>query len=307
MRRTAKSPKYTLPNKDSHDPVAEMARIRVSHALTGPDAQANVEQTIRDLMQESLNENPTAWSEATHQVMRGVMEALKNEENSTEKIRNAAETAVLEVARRWGNVVSAGKASVAAAREVAGASGLDSTLLSQQAGLGAMEGALQAGPICYPVLQQELTPMVEDFSNVMKTQRKSFYCYNDDIETSSAVLEWSQLLDSSRAELTPTAVTTEVAPPVVVDESEHEEIRSETEVQESAPLMEIANQLSADSGLVQVGPSEVKVKSAPVESPQSTAKQPVKAGTEAVVEKTAAKPGFVARVVGWFKGLFGKA
>ncbi len=306
MRRTAKSSIHSKQSKDSHDPVAEMARIRVSHALTGPDSQANVEQTIRDLMHESLNENPTAWSEATHQVMRGVVEALKNEENSTEKIRNAAETAVLEVARRWGNVVSAGKASVAAAREVAGASGLDCTLLSQQAGLGAMEGALQAGPICYPVLQQELTPMVEDFTNVMKTQRRSFYCYNDDIEDSSARLEWSQLLDSSRAELSTTAVTTEVAPHAVVDESVNEEIRSDTEVQESAPLMEIANQLSADSGRVQVGPSENLVKAAPV---QVVEPETAKAGTAAVAEKTvsAAKPGIVARVVGWFKGLFGKA
>jgi hypothetical protein len=50
---------------------------------------------------------------------------------------------------------------------------MDTVRAAQQAGLGAMEGALLVGPIAYPVLQREITPMVEDFSEVLAEERRS--------------------------------------------------------------------------------------------------------------------------------------
>ena len=173
MRRTTNKNAFPVSPSEMADPLAEMARIRVVHALSQQDG--SLEGTVEELLDQSLAENPTGWSEATRNVMRGVVEGLSDREDANQRIRSASETAVLAVAKRWGNIVSAGKATVTATREAAGRTGIDSTLAAQQASLGAMEGALQAGPIVYPLLQQELSPIVEDFEGVMTRERRSFY------------------------------------------------------------------------------------------------------------------------------------
>ena len=175
MRRTAKKNAFSSNKSELADPLAELARIRVAHVISQKEGIATLESTVEELLEQSLAENPTGWSEATRNVMRGVVEGLSGQEDANQQIRAASEIAVLAVARRWGNIVSAGKATVTATREACGKTGLNSTLAAQQASLGAMEGALQAGPICYPILQQELSPIVENFEQMLINERRTFY------------------------------------------------------------------------------------------------------------------------------------
>lgn len=337
MVRASSFPANNMKKKtEDLDPLAEITRIRVSHALTNPDSADNVEQTIWAMMEESLEDNPTGWSEITRSVMRGVVEALKNEKDPTGKIRTAAETAVLAVAKRWGNVVLAGKASVEATRDALGAADMDVTAATQQASLGAMEGALQAGPVCYPVLEDALKPMVTDFQQVLQTQRKSFGIYDrlrEESSTAEMIVEWNQRLNNSRAEIK--------APPVQEEPEEPGEPTMEllelVETHESAPLMNMATEIHEEQGLgvsmpvldsskdqsdktmsqsptsdnnTAVAECEL-IKPAPEKSPAPPENQ--KLVTSAGPESTALpktepiKPGLFGRIVGWFKGLFGKA
>lgn len=145
---------------DPSDPLAELARIRVRKAAEDP---GSFEGAVQEVLHRSLEENPTSWSESTRKVMQGVVEGVKDQKDAQAKIRQASETAVLTVARCWGNVVSAGKATVLATREAASRNGMDSEAAARQASLGAMEGVRRVGPVAYPLLRRELRPMVEDF------------------------------------------------------------------------------------------------------------------------------------------------
>ena len=151
------------------DPLPEIARIRVKQALDSGES-GSFESAVDDLLCKNFDSHPARWRETTQQVMRGIIECLKDDEDAESKIRIASETTILAVARRWGNVVSAGKATVIASREAASKHGLNSVKAAQQAGLGAIEGVMRVGPVAYPVLRKELGPMVEDFEEFVKEQ-----------------------------------------------------------------------------------------------------------------------------------------
>ena len=156
------------------EPLAGMTRLRASRVFDSQEP-SELDGAVEQLYRENLvAEGDTQdWSGLTHRVMRGVVENLSDREDSDWAIRRASQGAVLAVAKRWGNIVLAGKASVAATREAACRFGLDSARAAQQAGLGAIDGALQVGPVAYPVLQREIAPMVEDFQEVLDEQRRA--------------------------------------------------------------------------------------------------------------------------------------
>jgi hypothetical protein len=151
----------------SVDPLSEMARLRVRQAIDSGE-EGSFEQAVESILCKNFDDHPARWKETTQQVMRGVVESVKHDADAEDRIRLASETAVLAVARRWGNVVSAGKASVLASREAAGLHGLDSLRAAQNAGLGAIEGVMRVGPVAYPVLRKELGPIVEGFEAFVK-------------------------------------------------------------------------------------------------------------------------------------------
>lgn len=130
-----------------------------------------LEGTVSEAIHRHLDRDPTAWSEVTHRVMRGVVEGLSKSQDADGKLRRASETAVLTVAKRWGNVVLAGKATVLASREAASAIGMNSARAAEQASLGAAEGVLRVGPVAFPVLQKELTPLVDNFDVLFARSR----------------------------------------------------------------------------------------------------------------------------------------
>jgi len=149
-----------------------MSRLRATQALESQEPE-ELDGCIEELIGKSLDQEGADLSEVTRKIMRGVVESIQDIEDADWAIRRASRKAVLTVAKRWGNVVIAGKASVVGCREAAGAKGLDTARAAQQAGLGAMEGVLQVGPIAYPALQREIQPIVEDLQEVLEGERRS--------------------------------------------------------------------------------------------------------------------------------------
>ncbi len=150
---------------EAPDPITEMTREAVE-GNTG-----TLEGTVSEAIHRHLDRDPTAWSEVTHRVMRGVVEGLHKSPDADGKLRRASEAAVLTVAKRWGNVVLAGKATVLASREAASAVGINSARAAEQASLGAAEGVMRVGPVAFPVLQRELSPLVDNFDVLFARSR----------------------------------------------------------------------------------------------------------------------------------------
>jgi hypothetical protein len=261
------------------DPLAEMARIRVVHTLNQPEGSNSLAGTVEELLDQSLDENPTGWSEATRNVMRGVVEGLSDRADATQRIRAASETAVLTVAKRWGNIVSAGKATVTATREACGKTGLDSTLCAQQASLGAMEGALQAGPIVYPLLRKELTPIVEDFEKVLHKERRNFHVDREPADG-------PQVIDYNPTDDAPAPVEAAV---IEVVAPAPEPVSPAIAPEEPAPVPHL---------------SPPKVGEAKIIKPPEKERPKVQ---QAILEATRPiKPTFWQSVKSWFSGLFSK-
>lgn len=301
MRRTTKKSSFHNGSADM-DPLAEMARIRVVHVLSQGDGSASLQGTVEELLEQSLEQDPTAWSEVTRNVMRGVVEGLSDRDDATQRIRAASETAVLAVAKRWGNIVSAGKATVTATREAAGKTGMDSTIAAQQASLGAMEGALQAGPIAYPALHRELTPIVEDFENVLTRERRTFYverARNDfdvimpdyygqsfeDIPSEEGIVVLQPEMDS-REEADAAAMVRQA----LMEEFDFEE--------SSMPVMQ-APAVEAVAAPIEAGPAAEQIAAKSIEPP-TPAQKMIKEATKPV------KPSLWQSVKNFFGGLFSK-
>lgn len=223
-------------------------------------------QAVEELFQKNLDERRD-WSDLTRKVMRGIVENLSEREDSDWAIRCASQRAVLAVARRWGNIVLAGKASVLGTREAACNSGLDSVRAAQQAGLGAIEGVLQVGPVAYGVLQREITPIVEDFEDVLAEERRSGEWMLRSVERG--------LIEAPLVPPSPVP-----APPDTVDLSVDDYLEVAT------PVAEPAAAEPAGTGAV-VLPAAAET--APAPSPPQ-----------------AVRPGLWQRLIGWFRGLFRK-
>ena len=147
---------------EQNDALSVMTRLRASQAFESNEP-AELDGAVEELIDKNLDHEKPDWSEVTRKVMRGVVESIADQDDADWAIRRASHRAVLAVARRWGNIVMAGKATVVATQEAACKAGFDSVKAAQQAGLGAIEGVLQVGPVAYPVLQREINPIVKIF------------------------------------------------------------------------------------------------------------------------------------------------
>ncbi|MBX3169756.1 MAG: hypothetical protein KF760_20300 [Candidatus Eremiobacteraeota bacterium] len=157
---------------EQNDALSVMTRLRASQAFESNEP-AELDGAVEELIDKNLDHEKPDWSEVTRKVMRGVVESIADQDDADWAIRRASHRAVLAVAKRWGNIVMAGKATVVATQEAACRAGFDSIRAAQQAGLGAIEGVLQVGPVAYPVLQREINPIVEDFQGVIEQERRS--------------------------------------------------------------------------------------------------------------------------------------
>lgn len=245
--------------------------LRARKAFDSQEPQ-ELGQAVEELIHKNLDERRD-WSDLTRRVMRGVVENLSDREDSDWAIRCAAQRAVLAVARRWGNIVLAGKASVLGTREAASNSGLDTVRAAQQAGLGAIEGVLQVGPVAYGVLQREISPIVEDFEDVLAEERRSG--------------EW--MLRSVERTLIEKPLMPPPPPP-----SDSVDLSVDDYLQ-AAPV--------AVRPLEPVAAPEEKVDAPAVHEPQESLPPET---APAIPSQPARTPGLLARVVRWFIGLFGK-
>jgi hypothetical protein len=169
--RPADDPSFRV-GAEQNDALSVMTRLRASQAFES-DEPSELDGAVDELIDKNLDKERPDWSDVTRKVMRGVVESITDQEDADWAIRRASHRAVLAVARRWGNIVMAGKATVVATQEAACKAGFDSVRAAQQAGLGAIEGVLQVGPVAYPILQREITPIVDDFLGVLAEERKS--------------------------------------------------------------------------------------------------------------------------------------
>jgi hypothetical protein len=167
----SQDPSFRL-GAEPNDSLSVMTRLRAAQAFESQEP-SQLDGAVEELIERNLDSEGGDWSEVARKVMRGVVESISDQEDADWAIRRASHRAVLAVAKRWGNVVLAGKATVVGTREAAGQAGLDCTRAAQQAGLGAIEGVLQVGPVAYPVLQREISPMVEDLQEVLDEERRS--------------------------------------------------------------------------------------------------------------------------------------
>jgi len=157
---------------EQNDALSVMTRLRASQAFESNEP-TELDGAVEELIDKNLDQEKPDWSEVTRKVMRGVVESITDQDDADWAIRRASHRAVLAVAKRWGNIVMAGKATVVATQEAACKAGFDSVKAAQQAGLGAIEGVLQVGPVAYPVLQREINPIVQNFQGVIDEERRS--------------------------------------------------------------------------------------------------------------------------------------
>ena len=169
--RPADDPSFRV-GAEQNDALSVMTRLRASQAFDSHEP-SELDGAVDELIDKNLDKEKPDWSETTRKVMRGIVESIADQEDADWAIRRASHRAVLAVARRWGNIVMAGKATVVATQEAACRAGFDSVKAAQQAGLGAIEGVLQVGPVAYCVLQREISPIVEDFMGIVAEERRS--------------------------------------------------------------------------------------------------------------------------------------
>lgn len=130
----------------------------------------SLELTVEDILNASLDRGESV-SEVTKRVITSVVEGLSHQKDGELKIRAASEMAVLTVARRWGNVIQAGKASVEATAVTAQKVGMNHRRATEQATIGAADGVMRVGPIAYPHLKRELAELVDDVDEVIARGR----------------------------------------------------------------------------------------------------------------------------------------
>ncbi|MBS2039449.1 hypothetical protein JST97_30970, partial [bacterium] len=209
---------------EPNDALSVMTRLRATQAFESNEPD-ELDGAVDELIDKNIDQEKPDWSEVTRKVMRGVVESIADQEDADWAIRRASHRAVLAVARRWGNIVMAGKATVVATQEAASKAGFDSVRAVQQAGLGAIEGVLQVGPVAYPVLQREITPMVEDFQEVLAEERRSG--------------EWMlRSLERSTLELPVVPVSEPPSPAFDLDASDYEAIS------QAVPVEMVADELA---------------------------------------------------------------
>lgn len=126
-----------------------------------------------------------------------------------ERINRASEAVVLCVARRWGNIVQAGKASVLASRESAERIGLSPEQAIELATKGAARGVRQVGPVAFSQLRHELVNLVENFDELTALKGTPFIpreypvivpVDEDDWDFPSAEESWEDLRKSALPE-----------------------------------------------------------------------------------------------------------
>lgn len=219
-------------DQGDEDARAASNRLRAHEAFQSQEP-GELDGAVEELIEKNLDPENHDWSEVTRRVMRGVVESIHDPVDADWAIRRASQKAVLAVARRWGNVVLAGKATVSATQEAACKNGLDIVRAAQQAGLGAIDGIRQVGPVAYPVLQQELTPMVQDFQEVLEEERRSG--------------EWMfRSLERSAVELPvcPRLLPQEAPESLNLQASDYEEVALEVE-ESDLPLVELPSPIQA--------------------------------------------------------------
>lgn len=266
---------------EPNDALSVMTRLRATQAFESNEPD-QLDGAVEELIDKNLNQEKPDWSEVTRKVMRGVVESIADQEDADWAIRRASHRAVLAVAKRWGNIVMAGKATVVATQEAASKAGFDSVRAVQQAGLGAIEGVLQVGPVAYPVLQREITPIVEDFQEVLAEERRSG--------------EWMlRSLERSTIELPVLPVDEPPSPSFDLDAADY------AAISEAEPVAVVIEE-----------PLAAVVTEAPVpqvvEEDEEDELGPPPDFFKAVAAATSPppKPGFFQRIANWFSGLFGK-
>ena len=252
---------------EQNDALSVMTRLRATQAFESNEP-TELDGAVEELIDKNLDHEKPDWSEVTRKVMRGVVESIADQDDADWAIRRASHRAVLAVARRWGNIVMAGKATVVATQEAACKAGFDSVRAAQQAGLGAMEGVLQVGPIACPVLQREINPIVKDFQGVIDEDRRSG--------------EW-MLRSLERSSISLPSMPAEEEPSLSLD-------------------------LAAEDYAVVAEPVLVPVAPPPAEDYEAELGPPPDffKAVAATTATPAPKLGLVQRVVRWFSGLFKK-
>lgn len=239
------------PDVDIDDEMAQMTRRRASQAFESNEP-SELDGAVEELIERNLNQETKDWSEVTRKVMRGIVESISDQEDADWAIRRASHRAVLAVARRWGNVVLAGKATVSATREAAYKNGLDGVRAAQQAGLGAIDGVRQVGPVAGPVLQRELTPMVQDFEEMLDEEKRSGEWMLRSLERNTTELpvtlrppqpEVPESLDLCVSDYEEAALE--------VEESDWPMVDLETETAAPTPVAAIAESAPPPTGLLQ--------------------------------------------------------
>lgn len=131
----------------------------------------SLELTVEDVLNQSLDRGDDVQA-VTRKVVSSVIEGLSKQQDPERKIRSVSEAAVLTVARRWGNVVHAGRASVEATCETAERAGLNLRAATEQATIGAVAGVKQVGPVAFPHLKRELAEFVEDLDELLERNKR---------------------------------------------------------------------------------------------------------------------------------------
>lgn len=266
---------------EPNDALSVMTRLRATQAFESNEP-AQLDGAVEELIDKNLDGEKPDWSEVTRKVMRGVVESIADQEDADWAIRRASHRAVLAVAKRWGNIVMAGKATVVATQEAASRAGFDSVRAAQQAGLGAIEGVLQVGPVAYPVLQRMITPIVEDFQEVLAEERRSG--------------EWMlRSLERSALELPLIPVAELPSPSLNLAAEDYEAIS------EAAPVV-----IEEPVAVVAPAPAPAQVVVEEEDEDEELGPPPDFFKNVAAATAPPPKPGFFKRVANWFSGLFGK-
>ncbi|MCA9794392.1 MAG: hypothetical protein KC910_21440 [Candidatus Eremiobacteraeota bacterium] len=172
----------------------------------------SLELTVEDILNASLDRGESV-SDVTKRVITSVVEGLSHQKDGELKIRAASEMAVLTVARRWGNVIQAGKASVEATAVTAQKVGMNHKRATEQATIGAADGVMRVGPIAYPHLKRELAELVDDVDEVIARGRNLPAIYESrehpvivPMSEESIQAEVEAVAEMAAAELPPTRI-----------------------------------------------------------------------------------------------------
>lgn len=135
-----------------------------------PDRQ--VEELVKRLLEPRLETlRPGDVLKVTHEVFAQIVSELGSDRD---RLHRASEAVVMCVARRWGNIVQAGKASVLASRDSAESIGITPSQAAELATLGAARGVRRVGPVAFSQLRNELCSLVDNFDELTSVRGTSF-------------------------------------------------------------------------------------------------------------------------------------